>query len=350
MAKKKEQKTVTFSGGTLQIYSRWKCTLEVTRGQTLTSKYAMPLGQPTMEGGKVDISYSIPSGAKIKSSTVSATYISPFTGISALTLNGGLFKGSASVSLSGNSGTISCAFLFRANGNKVDLEQKLSTLTLKDITLTIKYEDDAPEDNGTQDDSQTTTNSLKFRVPPQAVCVYDQEEKKLYTFDGVMKIQQNMSLKIEEDPSKKKELYVNNARNEPDKVTIDVVMSDVYGDDIGGNLYLDSTSYDVSAAQSIGSGGGNTRSSRAVNLLHTLKEARRMLTVITPQFVYTDMLLQGVVVTQDDTCPFGWQGQLTFQEKYEETQKKDQTSSTKVSTDGTVSNSILADMWGTNVM
>ena len=342
MAKKKKvTKTATFdySGPQIQISSIWKCkfqkfeTVKVKGSPPVTEwKWAFSEG-PTKNEGSCSISYSIPSGAKIKSASISATYQEPWAGTSLFTLNGGNFMGSASITLSGNSGSVTCRFQYKANGKVVTNESQQScTLVISKVTLKITYEDGEGENE--ENPEQPDNGTLKFRVPPQSVCVYDQDEKKLYTFDGVIKIQQQMSLKIEEDPSKKKELYVNNARNEPDKVTLDVMMSDVYGDQVSGQLIVESTTFDTNSAQSIGSGGGNTRSSRAVNLLHTLKESRRMLTVVTPQYVYTDMLLQGVTVTQDDSCPFGWQGQLTFQEKYEETQKKDTTSSDGTTTNG----------------
>ena len=43
----------------------------------------------------------------------------------------------------------------------------------------------------------------------------------------------------EEEPEKHAEEYVNNARNEPDKLVIEVIMSDVYTDN--GNLTKRST-------------------------------------------------------------------------------------------------------------
>ena len=329
MAKKKKKttKTVTFTGGSLSLSSKWEVEERIIwQAPPIPAQQTKQLvfkSGPTLAAGSTSISYNVPSGVKIKSAVVTATYASPWAGISMLTMNGARFAGSASASISGNAGTFNCTFQYRANGQK-KVGANVCTLTLSNITLKITYEDG---ESDKEKEKEQPKSGLKFRVPPQSVCVYDQDEKKLYTFDGVIKIQQSMTLKIEEDPSKKKELYVNNARNEPDKVTLDVMMSDVYGDMAGGQLTVEASSFDANSAQSIGSGGGNTRSSRAVAVLHTLKESRRMLTVVTPQYVYTDMLLQGITISQDDTCPYGWQGQLTFQEKYEVIQKKDKTSS-----------------------
>jgi len=219
-----------------------------------------------------------------------------------------------------NSGTFVASFAFKANGNKQST--RTATLTIRNITLTIKYEDG-------KDKEQRSEEELKFRIPPQSVCIYDQDDKKTYSFDGVLKIQHDLSLKIEEDPSKKKELYVNNARNEPDKVSLDVMMSDVYS---GGGTLMEYIGLEKQKTKSLSVFKGTTketRSAKAASALQALKESRHMLTVMTQHLVYKDMLLQGVTITQDDATPFGWQGQLTFQEKYEVQQKNDKTSSVR---------------------
>ena len=321
------EKTATFAGGSVTLYSRWQCQYGPDP-KTKVIGYYFYQG-PSVGEGTASITYSLPSGAKITSATLTASYGRPLSGISYVMMNGGVFKGSEGVALSGNSGTFSARFQFKAIGTKDDTSQHVSTLSISGITLTIVYDDEQEEDEKEKEEqlNNEVAGEFQFRIPPQDVCIFDQEESKVYTFDGVLKIQQSMTLKIEEDPSKKKELYVNNARNEPDKVTLDVMMSDVYSGTSTLTVHTGSDATQQAAMSAFDGTQESTRSGRAVAVLHMLKEARRMLTVITPQYVYTDMLLQGVTISQDDATPFGWEGQLTFQEKYETTQQKDNTSS-----------------------
>ena len=297
-----------FKGRDLSLKSEWETTEDPVAG--------VKMSIPTIGKASTSISYSIPSGAKIVRAFLSASLSNPLTGISVCTLNGGNFKGGKSVGIYSNSGIFTCGFTFMANGSKNEPGKFSSTLNITRISLEIEYEENEAEEeklNEQSADKGITQSALgSFRVPPQSVAVYDQDTGATYTFDGVLKNQQALSLKIEEDPSKKKELYINNARNEPDKVTLDIMMSDVYTG--GGDII---------------SGPGETCSGKAATVLHQLKEERHMLTVFTPQYAYTDMLLQAVTINQDENTPFGWEGQVVFQEKYEIAMQKDKTSSVK---------------------
>ena len=325
----------TFYGGNVLLASSWSCRLRDKLNKkhiVIDQEYAFTDGTPTIGKGSTSISYSIPSGAKITKAVLYGSTNTPLSGISVLTLNSQTFTGVYYPNLSGNSGILNCSFTFKANGTKDKMEEQTSQLSVSGIMLEIEYEENAEDDNmeSTSIDSeggQTEIEATGFRVPPQNLCIYDQEDGKIYVFDGILKSQANMSLKIEEDPSKKKELYVNNARNEPTKVTWDVAMSDVYSG--SSNLTIGNPASEAQqlAIGSFSGGGMETRSGRAAVTLRTLKEARHMLTVLTALDVFTDMLLQSVVINQDDQCPCGWNGQLTFQEKYEVVQKLDVTSS-----------------------
>ena len=208
-------------------------------------------------------------------------------------------------------------FSFKANGNKADENTHYSTTQFKNVYLWIEYE------AGTSPSTPSPPKLKGMAVPPQSTCVYDQETGKIYLFDGVTKIQHNMSMKIEEEPEKNKEQYVNNARNEPDKVTLDVVMSDVYdgaGDIVNARSFtsLESTAFEKTKSSLIkrDSTEPYTRSENAFYVLHDLKEARRKLSVITPHFVHTDMILASITVNQDEEHTDGWEGQLVFQHAF----------------------------------
>ncbi len=131
----------------------------------------------------------------------------------------------------------------------------------------------------------------------QPAYIYDTDKGKTYVFDGVVKIQHALSLKMEEDTSSKKgKDIVNNAQNEPDEVTMEVVMSNVY-----------STQSDITQSN-------DDRAKGALATLMELKKARRKVQVITYYATYNNMLLQGIAISQDESNHFGWTGELTFKE------------------------------------
>lgn len=159
----------------------------------------------------------------------------------------------------------------------------------------------APSSGATRTSSAVVyKGSDEVPITPQVCYIYDQKSGETYMFDGVLKVNHSMTLKIEEEITKDQEKYVNNAKNEPNKVTFDVIMSDVY------------TSRDALTNKN------QTRSVSALMVLNNLKRARNLVDVITNLMTYKDMLLSGIALTQDDTTThFGWYGQLTFQEKFE---------------------------------
>jgi len=216
------------------------------------------------------------------------------------------------------SNAFTVTFKYKATGGLYkDENMHTGTCEFKNVYLLIEYE----VEGGKETPAPTETPRV-FKVPPQSVCIYDQTSKKVYSFDGVMKIQHNLTLDIQEEPDNKKKEYVNNAKNQPDKLTLDIVMSDVYTG--GGTTVKKATK--LTSAQNTAvnktkksiqrESSGKTRSETAFYVLHWLKEQRRKLSVITPQYVYTDMILASVTVNQDDSNTFGWDGQLVFQKAF----------------------------------
>lgn len=136
-----------------------------------------------------------------------------------------------------------------------------------------------------------------MHISQQPAYIYDVDKRATYVFDGVVKIQHAQTLKIEDDPSSKKgKNYINNAQNEPDEITLDVVMSNVYSE------------------QSDITGQNSDRAKGALATLMELKKARRKVQVVTYYATYSNMLLKSISVVQDDTNHYGWTGQLTFHE------------------------------------
>lgn len=124
------------------------------------------------------------------------------------------------------------------------------------------------------------------------VTLYDPDRQKSYTFDGVTEIAHSLSLKVEtEAESESKTNTVNNARHEPDRVTLSVIMSEAH-DPMGAEGRVGNVLTDLIA----------------------LKEARTLCRLHTPYRTYLRMLLAEIAVVQDDKMQSGWSGTLTFQE------------------------------------
>ena len=297
-----------------------KKTLRVPTGYVLES-------HPTISLKTVKVKHSLPSGAKIKSARIWAK-ITSGNSISVCTANGNSFskksgssKG-ATVKLNGNSGTLSVTFKYRATGGLYkDEKTHTGICKFSNVYLLIEY-----EGGGDKKSPAPKAKPTGFKIPPQSTCVYDQVDGSVYTFDGVTKIQHSLTLDLQEEPDNSKKEYVNNAKNQPDKVVLDVVMSDVYTG--GGKLVNRAGKLSTAQSKARNSAkkyiqsSGKTRSEIAYQTLHYLKEQRHKMSVITPQFVYVDMLFASVTVNQDDSCPYGWEGNITFQKAFKPKKKK----------------------------
>ena len=122
--------------------------------------------------------------------------------------------------------------------------------------------------------------------------IYNPAKQQTITFDGITEISHALSLKVETDADNAAgNDYINNAKHEPDRVSLNVIMSGCH---------------DPSA-----------NSNRVVNTLSdivALKESRTLCQVITDLRTYLNMLLTDITVTRDETNPSGWSGVLAFQE------------------------------------
>ena len=320
---------VTYDGE-FYLYSSWQCwNVTVANGQP-TGKYQFR-DKPTTDEKTITFDLNLPSGAVPTSIQVYATITSPFTGYSILTANGNGFRQVrpesildvfADQSVEGITNSIDITFQFKANGNLVDTNSHISSVMFSNIFLAVEYEGGAEEVAESSSETESEEPPIEFAVPPQSVCIYHQSTGKIYMFDGVTKIQHVFAVKLEENAkadTKDKDKVVNNATNEPDKLTLDVVMSDVYTDNNnmtianGWDADQQSTSYSKTKDSVI---SDFTRSGNAAYVLRRLKEERSKLSVITPQYVHVDMILSNVTITQDDECPFGWVGQIEFQHAY----------------------------------
>ena len=335
--------TIKVTTGDFNISSSWKCKKTFVYHGTQSYgyyQYSFASG-PSVGSRSVHFDFNLPSGAKVKKAQVCGKVIYGWTGYSISTANGNPFKStsngeySADITLSGNNG-VDVKVVFKANGSIVrDEDMHYSTTQYKEMYLLVEYEGGS---SGEGNKTPVKDNSGVFSVPPQSVAIYNQENGKLYMFDGVTKIQHTFSVKIEEEPDKHKDEYVNNARNQPDKLVLDALMSDVYSD--SSNMTIASgwddnaqgSAYEKAKGSIIAmqeSDGSWSRSGNAVYVLRRLKEARTKLSVITPQYVHIDMILASITINQDDTCPFGWQGQIEFQHTFKPVPQKNTNNSNK---------------------
>ena len=122
---------------------------------------------------------------------------------------------------------------------------------------------------------------------PSSVRIYVPSTKCTYTFSGIISVQHESTLKIQTDSESDIGTdYVNGARNQPDKVTLTVIESDV--------------------------GHQSGWSDRMLQVMESLKRNRTLVNVITPAKTYSEVLLSEFTATIDEESQSGWQGTLVF--------------------------------------
>ena len=108
-----------------------------------------------------------------------------------------------------------------------------------------------------------------------------------YSFSGVISVRHEFALKISTDSESAGDReVVTGIRNQPDKVILTVVETDV------GHM----------------AGWAD----RMLQAMESIKRNRYLCTVVTSALTYTGMLLSGLSVAEDEKNQFGWQGTLTF--------------------------------------
>jgi hypothetical protein len=122
---------------------------------------------------------------------------------------------------------------------------------------------------------------------PSSASIYVPSYGYTYTFTGVLSVKHEYSLKLQTDSSSAAgEDYINGARNQPDKVILSVVETDI-GHQAGW-------------------------ANRMLQAMESIKRNRYLCTLVTSALTYTGMLLSGLSVTVDGKSQGGWQGTLTF--------------------------------------
>ena len=120
-----------------------------------------------------------------------------------------------------------------------------------------------------------------------SVTVYLPSYGYTYTFSGVISVQHEFSLKLQTDSESVTGTdYINGARNQPDKVILTVIESDI--------------------------GHPAGRAARMMQAMESIKRNRVLCTVVTSAFALSGMLLSEFTATEDETSQSGWQGTLTF--------------------------------------
>ena len=127
-------------------------------------------------------------------------------------------------------------------------------------------------------------------MPQSSAYIVVKDYNLTYHFTGVISVTHCLSLKIsEKTDTTEQTAFVNGAKNQPDKVTLNVVETD--------------------AAHSAAG-----LASRMLDILESVKRNRLLCRVVTPHHTYDSMLLTSVSVTQDEEHPDGWSGEITFTE------------------------------------
>ena len=122
---------------------------------------------------------------------------------------------------------------------------------------------------------------------PSSVSVRIPSYGYTYTFSGVLSVQHAFSLKIQTNSeSATGSDYVNGARNQPDRVILSVIETDV--------------------------GHAAGRADRMLQAMESIKRTRTLCDVVTPARTYTAMLLSEFTATVDESSQSGWKGTLTF--------------------------------------
>ena len=122
------------------------------------------------------------------------------------------------------------------------------------------------------------SSSVQIRIPSYGYT---------YTFSGVTSVQHSFSLKLQTKQEAEAGYdYINGARNQPDKVVLSVVESDV--------------------------GRPAGWSDRMIQAMESVKRARTLCQVVTSAKTYTNMLLSDFTATVDEESQSGWHGTLTF--------------------------------------
>jgi len=311
------EKTIPY-GANITLTSWWKVGQKALDTIPPTFKKYVMLGPTTDTGSFIfDIKKNLPSGAIVKGVVFSCSVGSNPNGGSVkvggsssgwnttVTKNLGVVDGTTSVSLS---------FIANTNTNDVGGHSASVQFTNGKVVVTYDVKNNSGGNNSgggdnpgpSANDPVTTigrnvTKKPNFPAPnSKKFYVHDKSKKKTYRFDGVEKASHSLTLKMSEDISdeKDKDSYINNAKNEMNKIAFDVRMSDVYTDKT-----------DLTKQK-------KNRSESAMYVLEDLKRTRRKVDVYTNLMIYKDMLLADMSITQDDTSHFGWYGTLTFQEAY----------------------------------
>lgn len=143
---------------------------------------------------------------------------------------------------------------------------------------------------------------MGYEVDPQPVYIWEPLANEFWVFDGVIKVEHNVSLKIEDDPDaikrdKNATGYYNNARNEGNEISIEAIMSPVY-----------------TTQNALAGYDGGDRSTNAYTKMLNIKVNRTPVGVITTLKAYMNMLIKSIQVLQDDTNPYGMTVQIVFHE------------------------------------
>lgn len=156
-----------------------------------------------------------------------------------------------------------------------------------------------------------------MKRPTQSVFI--REEGKTYAFDAVVKIETQTSLKIAEQASDvSNKAHVNYAITQPNQVEMEVAVSDT-----------------VTVSNEPLTKGSGKRSLLAHQCLIAMQRRRNLLTVITPSYSFSNMMIESISQEANDDFQDGeFHANIVFKEMTVVPKKKKKTASKKKA-DGT---------------
>ena len=151
-----------------------------------------------------------------------------------------------------------------------------------------------------------------MKRPTQSVFI--REEGKTYAFDAVVKVETQTSLKIAEQASDvSNKSHVNYAITQPNQIQLEVAVSDT-----------------VTVSNEPLTKGSGKRSLLAHQCLIAMQRRRNLLTVITPSYTFTKMLIESITQEASDDYQDGeFHASIVFKEMTVVPKKKKKTAKKK---------------------
>lgn len=134
----------------------------------------------------------------------------------------------------------------------------------------------------------------------EIIKTYIDSSKGKYIFDATLNLTHDSSLQITSHPIQNGSNITDHAYMDPNKLTIQIGMSDVMQD-------ISDTSFSKFD-------DGSSRSVNAYKILRDLQESRIAMTVVTRLWTYRNMLIESISAPDDNKTAYGLKATVTFKQ------------------------------------